>query len=245
LVEVLGEAGIEAIWIAQRLDDVDVIEGHHINGSGSSLYAALQAKVVTGVPSRSLGEDWRAESKPWRRLACRVEALAKTGVPSRSLERVSLNGDKARLRPVGLRRGSLRFALRSKRRLVEAAGVECPRSHFAQTLDTRGFPLDFRSLNEVKTMFNTFNKLLLFQRTRTNSTTILPPQFSATDTLPNRTGSVPHPHFVFDRLQPTIKTTKIKPAERQTLAMRRKCVCVGPEFCCGSPGRCLFGRQTH
>jgi hypothetical protein len=97
--------------------------------------------------------------------------------------------------------------------MVEAAGVECPRSQFTQTLDTRGFPLDFKSLNEVKTMFNTFNKLLLFQRMRTNSTTILPPQFSATDTLPNRTESVPHPHFVFDRIQATIKITKIKSAE--------------------------------
>ena len=58
LVEAFGETGIEAIWIAQRLDDVDVIEGHQ-----SSLCAALQAKNITGVPSRSLGEDWRAESK--------------------------------------------------------------------------------------------------------------------------------------------------------------------------------------
>jgi len=33
-------------------------------------------------------------------------------------------GDKARLRPSGLRRGGLRFSLRFKRRLVEAAGVE-------------------------------------------------------------------------------------------------------------------------
>ena len=32
--------------------------------------------------------------------------------------------DKARLRPFGLRRGSLRLSLRFKRRLVEAAGVE-------------------------------------------------------------------------------------------------------------------------
>jgi hypothetical protein len=108
--------------------------------------------------------------------------------------------------------------------MVEAAGVECLRSQFTQTLDTRGFPLDFRSLDEVKTIFNKYKKVLLFQRTRTKSTTILPLQFSASHTLPNRTESVPHQHFVFDRLQPTIKITKIKQAERQTLAPRRKCV---------------------
>jgi len=45
-------------------------------------------------------------------------------VPSRSLERIVDYKWEARLRSDELRRGSLRFTLRSKRRLVEAAGVE-------------------------------------------------------------------------------------------------------------------------
>ena len=59
--------------------------------------------------------------------------------------------------------------------MVEAAGVECPRSQFTQTLDTRGFPLDFRLLTGANLEFNKFKKVLLFQRIRSKSTTILPP----------------------------------------------------------------------
>jgi len=54
-------------------------------------------------------------------------------------------------------------------------------------------------------MFNTFNKLLLFQRMRTNSTTILPPQLRATYVLPIGTGSGYQAHLVFSCRQPTIK----------------------------------------
>ena len=76
--------------------------------------------IRVGVPGRSSLRFALRSSLQSLTLACRVEAwsvpvLTMKGPPSLKLQR-----------------GSLRFALRSKRRLVEAAGVEPLAPHYHQ-----------------------------------------------------------------------------------------------------------------
>ena len=85
--------------------------------------------IRVGVPGRSSLRFALRSSLQSPTLACRVEAwsLKSRGEwPAFALR---------------LQRGSLRFSLRSKRRLVEAAGVESGCLHFSEMLIFRAFPL--------------------------------------------------------------------------------------------------------
>jgi len=85
--------------------------------------------IRVGVPGRSSLRFALRSSLQSLTLACRVEAW--------SVPVLTMKGPPS----LKIRRGSLRFALRSKRRLVEAAGVESGCRYFQNLLIFQAFPL--------------------------------------------------------------------------------------------------------